>query len=288
MNLSKLGVLLYGSINYILFLATFLYTIGFVMGFGVPKHIDSASDNPATFTTALLINAGILGLFAVQHTIMARHGFKRRIKKIIPAAAERSTFVLVTCAILISLFYFWAPMPEVVWEVSSPVLRGILHGVSLAGFLGVVAVTFLIDHFELFGIKQAVVNYTGRPFRNPSFQVQSLYRISRHPLYLCFFIAFWSAPTMTVGHLVFAILSTGYVLTDRGARRGVPRVQAQCTRDPADARTHQRRRGSDARRGRAHQGLVRHPLHCPPSGPLQSPRLPSGDGRGPGRGARSR
>ena len=211
MNPSKLGVLLYGCFSYLLFLGTYLYVVGFVMGFGVPKHIDSVTGDVASTTHALLVNGGILGLFAVQHTIMARHGFKRSFTKLIPKAAERSTFVLVTCLILIALVYFWQPMPTVVWEVSSPILRYVLYGIALTGFLGVVAVTFLIDHFELFGLKQVYTNYSGRPFRHPSFQVRSLYRISRHPLYLCFFLGFWAAPTMTVGHLVFAALCTGYV-----------------------------------------------------------------------------
>ena len=212
MKLEKLGVLLYGSLTYIFFLATYLYCIGFVTGHVVPKHIDSPTGDPVGIGQALLVNAGILGVFAVQHLIMARHWFKRRITRLIPAAAERSTFVLLTCLILCALFLYWQPMSQVVWEVSSPVLRAVLLGVSLLGFLGVVFATFLIDHFELFGIQQAIRHFRGKESQSPAFQVRSLYRITRHPLYLFFFIAFWSAPTMTLGRLSFALLCTVFVL----------------------------------------------------------------------------
>ena len=212
MNIKKLSIPIYGTLCYLLFLATYLYTIGFVTGFLVPKHIDSPGQPASSTTEALLTDAGILGLFAIQHTIMARGRFKRRFAKLLPEAAERSTFVLVTCGILIALFLCWQPMPSVIWEVESPLLRNLIHGVSLLGFLGVVFATFLIDHFELFGLKQTLGNFAGKIYTSPSFQVQSLYRISRHPLYLFFFIAFWAAPTMTAGHLLFAVLTTGYVL----------------------------------------------------------------------------
>jgi len=182
MSLSKLGALCYGVLCYVLFLGTFLYPVGFVMGFVVPKNIDTVGGALASTTRALLVNGGILGLFAVQHTVMARHGFKRSIAKLVPPSIKRSTFVLVTCLILIALFYCWQPLPTVAWEVSSPLWRNVLHGVAITGFLGVVAVTFLIFHFELFGLKQVCTSFSGCPHRRPSFQVRSIYRISRHPL----------------------------------------------------------------------------------------------------------
>ncbi|MDF1799868.1 MAG: methyltransferase [Planctomycetota bacterium] len=211
MNLPKLGVLLYGTLAYLFFLATFLYTIGWTLGLVVPQHIDTVAGEAPSTIQALAVNGGILGIFAVQHLIMARHWFKRRITKLIPAAAERSTFVVVTCAILCSMFLFWQPMPSVIWEVSSPIARNALIALSLFGFVGVVFATFLIDHFELFGLSQVIRFFRGKNHTPPPFQVRSIYRFSRHPLYLFFFIAFWSTPTMTLGHLVFAMLCTGFV-----------------------------------------------------------------------------
>ncbi len=211
MNLSKIAVLAYGALTYLFFLATYLYCIGFLTNAVVPKTIDSVDGELASTGHALLVNAGILGIFAIQHLIMARSWFKRRITKWIPAAAERSTFVFVTCAILCALFAFWEPMPGIVWEVETPALRMLMTGLSLLGFGGVVLTSYLIDHFELFGLKQVLRNFRGERYGAPAFQVRSLYRFTRHPLYLFFFIAFWCAPTMTVGHLAFALLCTAFV-----------------------------------------------------------------------------
>jgi len=212
MKPSKLAVLLYGSLTYLLFLATYVYCAGFVLDLGVPKSIDTVTGEPASLLVALGVNASILALFAVQHLIMARAWFKRRLTRVVPPAAERSTFVLATCLILILLFWQWRPMPGIVWDAGNPVLRGLLLCVGAAGFVGVVFTTFLINHFDLFGLQQVVLHFRGRPEPEPSFQVRSLYRFTRHPLYLCFFAAFWSTPTMTVGHLLFAALCTGFVL----------------------------------------------------------------------------
>ena len=212
MNDSKLAILLYGLVAYVMFLAVFAYTAGWLLGIGVPKTIDAVVDEPSSIAVAIVVNASILGLFAVQHMIMARGWFKKRWTKIIPAAAERSTFVLATNLLLVLLFWQWRPMTGILWEVGNPVARGVLYGLSAAGFLGVVFSTFLIDHFDLFGLKQVVLNFRGRPQATPVFQVNSLYRFTRHPLYLSFFAAFWCAPTMTVGHLLFAGLCTGFVL----------------------------------------------------------------------------
>ncbi len=211
MKLSKYAVLLYGTSIYVFFLATYVYCIGFVTGLLVPRHLDSLDGAAPSTLHALLINGGLLGLFAVQHTIMARDWFKTWITKWIPAAAERSTFVLATCSILCATYLYWQPMPTIVWEFSNPTLRGVLHAISVGGFLGVVFTTFIIDHFDLFGIKPVILNFLGKKPVAANFQVQSLYRFSRHPMYFCLLFAFWSAPTMTVGRLVFALLCTGYI-----------------------------------------------------------------------------
>ncbi|MCA9000567.1 MAG: isoprenylcysteine carboxylmethyltransferase family protein [Planctomycetes bacterium] len=211
MNLSKASVLLYGSLIYVLFLATYLYCMGFVTGLVVPQHIDTVHGAAPSLAQALAVNMGILSLFAVQHTIMARNWFKKWITRYIPKAAERSTFVLATCAILCSMFVFWQPMPTNIWHVDNELLRNILNGVSLAGFLGVVYVTFVIDHFHLFGLKQVVQNFRGTKEVATPFQVKSVYRISRHPMYFCMFFAFWAAPTMSAGRLLFALICTAYI-----------------------------------------------------------------------------
>jgi protein-S-isoprenylcysteine O-methyltransferase Ste14 len=205
----RLAILLYGVAVYALFLATFLYLIGFVAGAVVPGHIDSGE--PATLARALLVNGAFLTLFAVQHAIMARPWFKRRWTRIVPAAAERSTFVLVTCAILIAMVVCWQPLPATVWHVEGP-LAIVLWSVCALGWATVLVSTFLIDHFELFGLSQVVRNSLGRPPAAPRFQERVFYRYVRHPLMTGFLLAFWSTPHMTQGHLFFAIACTGYIL----------------------------------------------------------------------------
>jgi len=212
MNLSKLGILLYGSLIYVIFLLTFLYCIGFVAGFAVPTTLDEMGREPATFAQALTVNVSLLGLFAVQHMIMARRWFKKRWTRIIHPAMERSTFVLVTCAILIAMFLRWEAMPTIVWEIQNQTLRIVVYSLAGLGWAGVLVSTFLIDHFELFGLKQVIRHFRGVDAKGSPFLVRSFYKYTRHPLYLSFFIAFWCAPTMTVGHLVFALLCTGFVL----------------------------------------------------------------------------
>ena len=206
---TKLAVLVYGTAVYALFLPTFLYAIGFVTGLVVPKAIDDGAIGPVGI--AILVNAGILGLFAVQHMIMARPAFKRRWTKIIPAAAERSTFVLATCSILILMYAQWRPIPGELWHIEGT-FATVLTAVSLAGFGLVLLATFLIDHFDLFGLSQVIRFALGKPAGDPPFLVRSLYRYIRHPLYLGFFIAFWATPVMTYGHLLFSIATTGFVL----------------------------------------------------------------------------
>ena len=207
--LSRALVLLYGTVVYAAFLAVFLYAIGFVANAFVPKGIDDGAVLPDALT-AVLINMGLLGVFAVQHTIMARPAFKRRWTRIIPAAAERSTFVAITCLILAAMFTWWSPLPDVVWHVEG-VGAVALWSLSAAGWALVLVSTFLIDHFELFGLKQVVSHARGVQHRPPVFVEHWLYRMVRHPLMLGFLIAFWATPHMTMGHLLFAGVTTLYI-----------------------------------------------------------------------------
>ena len=199
----------YGAVCYVLFLATFLYAIGFVESLFVPTSLDSGVGGPVG--QAVLINVAILGLFAVQHTIMARPAFKKWWTRFIPQAAERSTFVLATCAILILLFWQWRPITGVVWQVQGSVLRAILYGVSLGGWGLVLYSSFLIDHFDLFGLRQVYLHLRRQPYSDAPFKDPWLYQLVRNPLMLGFLIAFWFAPVMTYGHLLFAGVVTGYV-----------------------------------------------------------------------------
>ena len=207
--LERLSVLLFGSTIYVCFLLVFLAVVAFVSGVLLPKTIDSG--NEAGLGEALLVNGSILALFAVQHTIMARIWFKRWWTGIVHPALERSIFVLATLAILVLLMWQWRAVPDVVWSVESPVLAGVLWTVCGGGWLLVLVATFLIDHFELFGLSQVIAHFRGRQAASPAFQVRSLYRYTRHPLYLGFLIAFWVTPHMTVGHLMFAAIVTGYL-----------------------------------------------------------------------------
>ncbi|MCB1628353.1 MAG: DUF1295 domain-containing protein [Xanthomonadales bacterium] len=193
-----------------MFLATILYAIGFVGNLWVPKSIDSAPQ--VGFGLALLTNLSLLGLFAVQHSVMARPAFKAWWTRLIPAAAERSTYVLFSNLALITLFWFWQPMGGLIWHVEQPVLQWALHAVFGMGWLIVFASTFLIDHFDLFGLRQSWLAFRNRPYTPVRFKSPALYRVVRHPLYFGFLLAFWFTPTMTVAHLCFALLVTGYLL----------------------------------------------------------------------------
>jgi protein-S-isoprenylcysteine O-methyltransferase Ste14 len=206
----RIAIFLYGAVAYSIFFGTFLYAIGFVENLGVPKSIDGGEQGPVL--RAVVVNLSILGLFAVQHMIMARPGFKRWWTRIIPEAMERSTFVLLASLILILLFWQWRPINAVVWEVGHPVARALLLTLSLAGFAIVLYSSALIDHFDLFGLRQVWLHLRRRAYAQHPFMERSLYRLVRHPLMLGFLIAFWSAPTMTVGHLLFALGTTGYIL----------------------------------------------------------------------------
>jgi protein-S-isoprenylcysteine O-methyltransferase Ste14 len=203
--------LLYGVGSYLFFFCTFLYLIGFVGNWVVPKGIDDGT--PAASTgAAVAVDVLLLALFAVQHTIMARPAFKDIWTRWVPWHVERSTFVLLSTAILALMAWQWRPLPEPVWRVENPLAAGFLTIVSLAGWGIVLVSTFLIDHFELFGLKQTVSYAMGRPHEPPRFKERLFYRWVRHPLMLGFLIAFWATPTMSQGHLLFAAVTTVYIL----------------------------------------------------------------------------
>jgi len=200
----------YGVVSYAIFLATFLYAIAFVGGFAVPKTLDGPATTP--FTMALLINAALLGVFAVQHSVMARPWFKRWWTQIVPWAIERSTYVLFASLALALLFWQWRPMGGTVWSVDTTWLRTAIWVLFAAGWLQVLVITFYIDHFDLFGLRQVWLHLRGRQYTRVHFATPAPYRMVRHPLYLGFMIAFWAAPTMSITRLVFAVATTAYIL----------------------------------------------------------------------------
>jgi protein-S-isoprenylcysteine O-methyltransferase Ste14 len=206
----RVTIFLYGLACYAVFFATFLYAIGFLGNFLVPRSIDGV---PGTgFAGALLVDLSLLLAFALQHSVMARPVFKRWWTKFIPDTAERSTYVLASSAALIALFYYWQPLGGVVWNTEDPVLRAVLLGLFAFGWLLVLATTFLINHFDLFGLRQVWLQLLGRPYVALKFATPGPYRLVRHPLYLGWLFAFWATPTMTVTHLVFAMATTAYIL----------------------------------------------------------------------------
>jgi protein-S-isoprenylcysteine O-methyltransferase Ste14 len=205
----RLLTLSYGSLAYLIFLGTFLYAIGFVSGYVVPKTIDTGPTS--SLPAALLINLVLMSIFAVQHSGMARQGFKKLFTRFASPAIERSTYVLLTSLSLILLFWQWQPMPALVWNIEDPVLAGVVTAGGFLGWLIVLYSTFLISHFELFGLTQVVSHFAGRMVEPMKFKTPGLYRLIRHPIYLGFIIAFWSTPMMTLGHLLFAAVTTTYI-----------------------------------------------------------------------------
>jgi protein-S-isoprenylcysteine O-methyltransferase Ste14 len=211
-NLSRSGTaaLLYGIASYGVFLGVFVYAVGFIGGFLTPTRLDGTPGRP--FWQALAIDLSLLGVFAVQHSVMARPAFKRWWTRFVPEAVERSTYVLLSSLALVALFIWWQPIGAIVWNVPPGLPRGSVITLYLFGWALLLYTTFLIDHFDLFGLKQVWRRLKGHAYQPPQFYTPSLYKLVRHPLYVGWLTIFWAAPTMTVAHLVFALATTAYIL----------------------------------------------------------------------------
>jgi protein-S-isoprenylcysteine O-methyltransferase Ste14 len=207
--MTKIVTFLYGLVAYVTFLGAFVYAIAFVTGLPVPKTIDIGQGAP--LIEALVVNVLLLSLFALQHSIMARQGFKRWWARFVPSAIERSTYVLLASLALILLMWQWRPITNVVWQIADPNLALGVQALSFVGWGIVLLSTFLINHFELFGLQQVIMNFANRSAGEPRFKSPMLYKFVRHPIYLGFIIAFCAAPTMTLGHLLFAAVTTAYI-----------------------------------------------------------------------------
>lgn len=208
-EMKKVVILIYGALAYIVFLVVFLYAIGFVGNIIVPKSIDTGSET--TLFSSILINVILLSVFALQHSIMARPKFKEWFNSIFSRSMERSTYILLSSLALILIYWQWRPITTIVWETENTILSNIITGIFFLGWLIVLLSTFMINHFELFGLAQIFDNLKNKQTANPKFQTNYLYKIVRHPIMLGFIIAFWATPIMTVGHLLFALVTTIYI-----------------------------------------------------------------------------
>jgi protein-S-isoprenylcysteine O-methyltransferase Ste14 len=208
--MSRFLAVAYGTVSYLIFLASFVYAIGFVGDIAVPRSVDHGITAP--MGQAVLINSLLLGLFAVQHSVMARPAFKRWWTRFVPDAVERSTYVLLASLVLFLLYWQWRTMPAVIWEASWPAGRVALWALFWLGWAIVLASTFMINHFELFGLRQVLTAWRGKPSTDLGFRALLLYRLVRHPIMAGFIIAFWATPRMTAGHLLFAVATSGYIL----------------------------------------------------------------------------
>jgi protein-S-isoprenylcysteine O-methyltransferase Ste14 len=207
--MGKLIGFLYGLVAYLLFAIAIVYAVGFVTGLVVPKTIDSGPAGAPT--EAIIVNLLLMSLFAVQHSVMARPQFKKWWTRFVPRSVERSTYVLFASLALLLLFWQWRPLPAVLWQVDNPQLAVALLVVGLFGWVLVFVSTFLINHFELFGLHQVTNNLVGKPMPAVRFRTPFLYNLVRHPIYLGFIIFFWATPVMTAGHLLFAAVTTAYI-----------------------------------------------------------------------------